>query len=513
MDLYLSNCKEAVEPAASKAAASSLKADKKQCNTGLEKKPVPEVGAAHLLDLPLGVKLPVIPGSTNVFYTTNLSEKLYQPSYDFNLTDPYCRLLETSYQSLHDPHLKSYHRRKDILRRLKKGGYITSNNKVICTIKELNKYRQYLTSLKLDFERNYVREQKMIEKQVNKLYESKRALEHPNIAQFQEWLFHKGPPITPEQDQLLKYRYLDMVRKELDKTEHTAEKQSTSRMMEEESQHRDHIRRKLSLRKQIEEEWKTKEMLLLTKIGEEVRRESRIEEHRRKSREETDRKKQALLEKKIAYHLQKIQKNSSKREVPEERRSENKGQDGAEAFFPKIKRTSDAAFTMEQKTHHGQKRAVHHSQNDPKTVDKKPPALLVPQHVHGNTAEPKTIHKSGELAKSSSILVSGGTTNTKTAPASVAPTKTNILRHSIHEIPKQEAKDISYAPDANRTSVIYAKANEKRTKKLSFSYEPVLPTIKEVVSAHSPPIKEPSCDHCCCQEKVCTVKFTDKKQH
>ncbi|KAH0516443.1 Fibrous sheath-interacting protein 2 [Microtus ochrogaster] len=30
---------------------------------------------------------------------------------------------------------------------------------IVCSLRELNKYRQYLTSLKLDFERNYLREQ------------------------------------------------------------------------------------------------------------------------------------------------------------------------------------------------------------------------------------------------------------------------------------------------------------------------------------------------------------------
>lgn len=68
------------------------------------------------------------------FYVCNTFEsvclQLYQPSYDFNLTDPYCQLLETSYKSLHDPHLKAYYKRKDILKRLKKGGYITNDNKV-----------------------------------------------------------------------------------------------------------------------------------------------------------------------------------------------------------------------------------------------------------------------------------------------------------------------------------------------------------------------------------------------
>ncbi|XP_073074652.1 fibrous sheath-interacting protein 2 isoform X5 [Manis javanica] len=85
--------------------------------------------------------------------------KLFQPSYGFNLTDPYCRILENQYNSLHDPHLRAYHQRKDILGRLKKGGYITNNNEVVCSLKEFNKYREYLRSLKLDFEKNCIKEQ------------------------------------------------------------------------------------------------------------------------------------------------------------------------------------------------------------------------------------------------------------------------------------------------------------------------------------------------------------------
>ena len=74
--------------------------------------------------------------------------QLYQSSYDFNLTDPYGRLLETSYKSLHDPHLKAYYKRKDILRRLRKGGYITSNNKVSWRLLPVNqqKPRDFLGS-------------------------------------------------------------------------------------------------------------------------------------------------------------------------------------------------------------------------------------------------------------------------------------------------------------------------------------------------------------------------------
>ena len=44
----------------------------------IHKTPIPGVGAAQLLDLPLGVKLPMIPGTDTVYFTTNISEKVRQ---------------------------------------------------------------------------------------------------------------------------------------------------------------------------------------------------------------------------------------------------------------------------------------------------------------------------------------------------------------------------------------------------------------------------------------------------
>ncbi|XP_031800517.1 fibrous sheath-interacting protein 2 isoform X4 [Sarcophilus harrisii] len=290
MEFYLSACSKAADAAATKTAASHLVAESEQCGEGPHKMQFPGVGAAQLLDLPLGVKLPLIPGSNTLFYTTNLSEKLFQPSYGFNLNDPYGRLLETRYKSLHDPHLSGYYKRKDILKRLKKGGYITSNNKIVCTLREFNKYRQYLTSLKLDFERNYIREQKMLEKQVTKLQEHNQIPDSRDAAQFREWLLQEGTQSIQDQERLIRHRYLDMISRELEKLERSAEERHLIRMNEEEKRQREHTRRKLSLRRKIEEEWKTKEMLLLTRIGEEVKREARVEEQRRKSREESDRK-------------------------------------------------------------------------------------------------------------------------------------------------------------------------------------------------------------------------------
>ncbi|KAB1278678.1 Fibrous sheath-interacting protein 2, partial [Camelus dromedarius] len=184
---------------------------------------------------------------------------------------------------------------------------------IVCTLRELNKYRQYLTSLKLDFERNYIREQKMLSKQVNKLQENSQIPGHSNVAQFQNWLLQEGTQSVKDQERLIRqsmerkgdqeetpnsssvvfvslFRYLDMVSRELEQLERTAEEQRLLRLDREERRQREYTRRKLNLRRKIEEEWKTKEMLLLMRIGEDVKREARIEEQRRRSREESDRK-------------------------------------------------------------------------------------------------------------------------------------------------------------------------------------------------------------------------------
>ncbi|XP_045020441.1 fibrous sheath-interacting protein 2 isoform X5 [Bubalus bubalis] len=456
MDRYLNNCYKAAQAAASKEAASSLTANRELCDSasggqsGTHKDPIPEVGAAKLLDLPLSVKLPVIPGS-NVFYTTNLSEKLYQPSYDFNLSDPYCQLLETGYKNLHHPHLKSYYRGKDIPRRLKKGGYVTSNNKVLCTLNKLNKYRQYLTSLKLDFERNYVREQKMIEKQVNKLYETKRACDSHGSTQFQDLLLQENKQTTPDQELLIKQRYLDMISLELNKLEHMAEKQNVLWIKEEERLHRDHIRRKLSLRRQIEEKWKTNEMLLLSKIGEEVKRESRLEEQRKKVKEDAHRKKKAQLKKKITYHLPKMQRNDLQREGSEENVFENRSQDETEGERETIK----------------DKGPSQHLYSSVKTPERRSTLLHSPHDVKSNTTEQK---KDRETIRTS-YPSNDGEITTLQSPGVSAKTP-SICRYCLQDTSKQQ--------------VTRADLNGEKAKKSSLNYEPA-PGVSFI---HDSPIRQ-----------------------
>ncbi|XP_040827941.1 fibrous sheath-interacting protein 2 [Ochotona curzoniae] len=448
MELYLSACSKAANVAAAKTAASSLAADSQQCGDGTHKTHFPGVGAAQLLDLPLGVKLPMIPGSDTVFFTTNISEKLFRPSYGFNLSDPYCRLLENQYKSLHDPHLRAYYKRKDILRRLKKGGYITSNNKIVCTLRELNKYRQYLTSLKLDFERNYIREQKMLAKQLHRLQETPIP-GCSGVTHFQNWFLQGGTQSVKDRERLIRHRYLDMISRELEQRERTAEEQRLLRMDREERQQREHARRKLNLRRKIEEEWKTKEMLLLTRIEEDVKREQRIEEQRRKNREESDRKKQALLERKMAYHLQKMQDTGFKEDDVGKGVYDYRGQDGplGESSPKKKKKSSDDKKLLypvdDQKMYkeaQGQASNTAYSQSNTKDILKKSASLVVPPDVQDDTEKKKdaNVDWNQRTAKRSSHFCEPGPQTRDTA-ASIFPnpgysnTQQNLLQNCLQE--------------------------------------------------------------------------------
>ncbi|XP_075385190.1 fibrous sheath-interacting protein 2 [Tenrec ecaudatus] len=445
MELYLSSCSKVADTAANKT-ATMLAADSQQCGDGAHKTHLPGIGAAQLLDLPLGVKLPVIPGSNTVFYTTGLCEKLFRPSYDFNLTDPYCRLLENQYKSLHDPHLRAYYKRKDILRRLKKGGYITSNNKIVCSLKEWNKYRQYLTSLKLDFERNYSREQKMLTKRLNKLQENCHLSECCHAEQFQNWLLQERAYSFKDQERLIRHRYLDMIRKELELLERTAEEQRLLQRDKEERRQREHTRRKLNLRRKIEEEWKEKEMLLLTKIGEDAKREAKIEEQRRRSREESDRKKQALLEKKMAHHLQKIQELEQRREDIE-KNTVDRGQDGTqyEAFAYKKKKNGDgkSGFSGPNGVNGFTTNNASHCQRSSLNLSKRSAtSVLYPPDTQDNGTEQKT---DGTTTYKSNNLYDKGVINVSAKPSGT----------SAHSSPTRKYSK-PFAPDADRMHEVTA---------------------------------------------------------
>ncbi|KAJ1200118.1 hypothetical protein NDU88_003945 [Pleurodeles waltl] len=283
MDLYLSN---------------AISRDQHERGDGYFRPLIKAPAPTQILNMPLGAKLPVFPGCDVLLYSTELGEKLHTPATGFNLGDPNNYLLETSYNNLHDPHLSAYYKRKKMLQKLKRDGFITDDNKVICSLKEFNDYRQYLTTMKLDFERSYLREQKYLEKQVANLDgpEADAHCLHLQRSTKKTFRGRRGPR---------KHKFLEMLTEELEKA---AEEKEGHGWTQDGIRAGEHHRRKLLLRSKMEEDWKLQEMLLLMRIGQDVRREAKLEAQQKKCRDERAKKKQRLLQKRMSYHFDKMQK-------------------------------------------------------------------------------------------------------------------------------------------------------------------------------------------------------------
>nr|XP_039251320.1 fibrous sheath-interacting protein 2-like isoform X1 [Styela clava] len=126
-------------------------------------------GRPNVEDVPLCAKLPMIPGNKLLLYTTNLCEKLHRPSCDFDRTYPSDVYVSNEYRCLHDPHLRSFFLdRPAMRRRLRKNNYITPEQKVICSLREYNLYRQYLKHLSIEYLNKKYLEQYEKERQKNK---------------------------------------------------------------------------------------------------------------------------------------------------------------------------------------------------------------------------------------------------------------------------------------------------------------------------------------------------------
>ncbi|TRZ08472.1 hypothetical protein HGM15179_018631 [Zosterops borbonicus] len=151
---------------------------------------------SDLLDLPLGVKIPVKPKFKTVLSRGKLGEKLQRPS-PFNLDDPYIHETSLQYSCLHDPHLQDYHKRKDILRMLRRQGVITSDNDVVCTAKEFNDYRHYLTRIKLQSEKILGQQEEGLLPSLAKLKDSPKLLGTTDTSCQAEWWPQPQKPYFP----------------------------------------------------------------------------------------------------------------------------------------------------------------------------------------------------------------------------------------------------------------------------------------------------------------------------
>ncbi|XP_052067338.1 reticulocyte-binding protein homolog 2a-like [Mytilus californianus] len=109
-------------------------------------------------EVPLFAKLPVYPNPKGSYKlcTTGLCEPKHTTAQiDFDLTDPYGYVAFSQYEPLHDPHLRNHFNIPQTRRHLVRNGYI-HDGKVVCDLKEFNKYRQYLRKiclLELEYEK------------------------------------------------------------------------------------------------------------------------------------------------------------------------------------------------------------------------------------------------------------------------------------------------------------------------------------------------------------------------
>ncbi|XP_050080330.1 uncharacterized protein LOC126567985 [Anopheles maculipalpis] len=68
----------------------------------------------------------------------------YPNDHEFDLEDPYIRIAPKSYHVLHDKHLRKYW--TEVLKKnLKHHGLISENERVLCTLMELNRFRSFLS--------------------------------------------------------------------------------------------------------------------------------------------------------------------------------------------------------------------------------------------------------------------------------------------------------------------------------------------------------------------------------
>ncbi|XP_055771552.1 fibrous sheath-interacting protein 2-like [Salvelinus fontinalis] len=127
-----------------------------------------------------------------VFFRGKLGEKLHQETPGFDLLDPNMRVMDVSYNCLHDKHLKSFFRHPERKKRLVKQGLITSNEKVLCTCKEYNRYSSYIKSVQLLWEKQCCALQKNLLKQFLVLQQQGEVPSHISLTDIREWLIAKG---------------------------------------------------------------------------------------------------------------------------------------------------------------------------------------------------------------------------------------------------------------------------------------------------------------------------------
>ncbi|XP_062385644.1 fibrous sheath-interacting protein 2-like isoform X2 [Sardina pilchardus] len=104
-------------------------------------------------------------------------------------------LINSEYNSLHDPYLRGYLYRKDIHRRLIKGGFITKDDKVICSLRSLNRYREHVADVEKVWGYSFRAEQKEVVRTFLTLQEQGRISSDVTVADVTDWIWRSMPDL------------------------------------------------------------------------------------------------------------------------------------------------------------------------------------------------------------------------------------------------------------------------------------------------------------------------------
>ncbi|KAJ8378627.1 hypothetical protein AAFF_G00238390 [Aldrovandia affinis] len=231
------------------------------------------------LHVPRGVQLTVSRGK--------LGCKLYQPTTDFVNMGPSMHIMKPSYNSLHDPHLRSYHYRRDMHTTLRKAKHITEDNEVICSLKEYNIYEDYLKSLKLVADRTYDDAQRDKMKKFFEFQEKGLIPWNVSLADVTEALLEEGAEN----------------RRQLLQTE-SARQKNRQRPKEEDNDSRQNDEDLYTEMYMLT--WNTDDRLRLMMYEKEFRHEQNKKKYLREMQKEKDRKKQASLAQKCAIQRREL---------------------------------------------------------------------------------------------------------------------------------------------------------------------------------------------------------------
>ncbi|XP_078493214.1 uncharacterized protein LOC108950290 isoform X2 [Ciona intestinalis] len=268
-------------------------------------------GKPNVEEVPLGAKLPMVPGSRLQLYTAGLGEKLHQPSCDFDRTYPSDVYISNEYRCLHDPHLRHYFvNRPDMTKRLRKRGFVTRENKVVCSLNEYNLYRQYLKHLSIEYFNKIYREK--YEKELNRKREStKKAIgerkQDPSNPITKRLEVAKSARYEMERARLIKRRRI-LRAAHAEREERVKKKEEEMQRRIKEEMKRESARERMKKVKLFrgQEERRLKEELMFYKHQEDFYRSKELEERKKLQAKEREMKLCDKYERKKRFHLMKM---------------------------------------------------------------------------------------------------------------------------------------------------------------------------------------------------------------